>query len=75
MSLEECVLECFNNDEFVNEFCRLKGIKRPDKLTPLEKEIDKSCGFDSTKKFIVEFTNVVFRCVYIPLVTGMCEYK
>lgn len=75
MSLEECVLECFNNDEFVNEFCRLKGIKRPDKLTSLEKEIDKLCSFDSTKKFIVEFTNVVFRCVYIPLVTGMCEYK
>lgn len=27
---------CLDNDDFVNEFCRLKGLKRPDKRSPIE---------------------------------------
>lgn len=27
MSFEQCCIECLNNDDLVNEFCRLRGIK------------------------------------------------
>lgn len=27
---------CLDNNELVNEFCRLKGLKRPDKRSPIE---------------------------------------
>lgn len=50
---------CLNNDDLVNEFCRLKNIKRPDTLSPIEKHIDKVCGFDAGREFIKQFTDFV----------------
>ena len=60
MDFETVCIECLKNDVFVNEFCRLKGIKRPDKLSQLEEMIDKSCGYDAKGEFIKEFVEVVF---------------
>lgn len=34
MSFERCCIECLNNDDLVNEFCRLRGIKLPEKRGP-----------------------------------------
>lgn len=58
------VNECIKNDEFVNEYCRLLGIKRPDKLTPIEKAIDEACGFDADKEFMEGFIKFVYEFVY-----------
>lgn len=30
---------CLDNNDLVNEFCRLKGLKRPDKRSPIEIQI------------------------------------
>lgn len=35
---------CLDNDDLVNEFYRLKGLKRPDKRSPIEVQIDNACG-------------------------------
>lgn len=63
----------FKNDELVNEFCRLKKIKRPYRRSPIEIEIDKSCGYDTNLEFVKEFTDFVFRFVYIPLLNSYTE--
>lgn len=68
MDFESVCMECIKNDEFVNEYCRLKGIKRPDRLSPLEEMIDKSCGYDSKSEFVKEFVATVFELVWMPLV-------
>lgn len=67
MDFETVCQECLGNDEFVNEFCRLKGIKRPDRRSGIEIEIDKACGYDPTMEFVKEFTDFVMWAVYIPL--------
>ena len=36
MSFEQVCQECLSNNELVNEFCRLKNIKRPDKRTSID---------------------------------------
>ena len=58
---------CLDNNDFVNEFCRLKGLKRPDKRSPIEVQIDNSCGYDAGKDFMKQFTDFVREFVYIPL--------
>ena len=58
---------CLDNDEFVNEFCRLKGLKRPDKRSPIEIQIDNACGYNADKDFMKQFTDFVREFVYIPL--------
>lgn len=68
MTFEECCQECLRNDELVNQFCRLKNIKRPDRLAPIEMIIDQSCGYNSKYKFIREFTDFVFVYIWIPTV-------
>lgn len=75
LSFEEVSIECLNNKELVNEFCRLKGIKHPLKLSPIEQEIDKACGFDAKQNFVEEFANFVFEFVYLPLVINDCKDK
>lgn len=59
---------CLDNDEFVNEFCRLKGLKRPDKRSPIEIQIDSVCGYDACMGFMRQFTDFVREVVYIPLI-------
>ena len=59
--------ECLKNDEFANEFCRLKGIKRPDRRTSMEIAIDKACGYDANMEFIKEFVNFIIWGVWNPL--------
>lgn len=58
---------CLDNDEFVNEFCRLKGLKRPDKRSPLEIQIDSACGYDAGMDFMRRFTDFVREFIYISL--------
>ena len=58
---------CLDNDSLVNEFCRLKGLKRPDKRSPIEVQIDNACGYDADMDFMRQFTDfgrefVIFRC-------------
>lgn len=58
---------CLENDELVNEFCRLKGLKRPDKRSPIEIQIDNTCGYNAGMDFMRQFTDFVREFVYIPL--------
>lgn len=67
MSFEQVCQECLSNDELVNEFCRLKNIKRPDKRTSIEINIDNACGYNANKEFVKEFTQFVFEHIYTPL--------
>lgn len=69
MDFEEVCQECLKNDELVNEFCRLKCIKRPDRRSPIEIAIDKACEYDANKEFIKEFTDFVMNYVYLPSMT------
>ena len=69
MDFEEVCQECLKNDELVNEFCRLKHIKRPDRRSPIEITIDEACGYDANKEFIKEFTDFVMNYVYLPSMT------
>lgn len=67
MDFELVCQECIKNDELVNEFCRLKGIKRPDKRSPIEIQIDRACGFDANRQFVEEFAKFCFEFIYIPV--------
>ena len=64
--LNVCSL-CLENDSLVNEFCRLKGLKRPDKRSPIEIQIDSACGCDAGMDFMRQFTEFIREFVYIPL--------
>ena len=37
---------CLEDENLVNEFCRLKGLKRPDRLRPIEIQIDNACDYN-----------------------------
>lgn len=65
MDFEQCCIECLNNDDLVNEFCRLKGIKRPDKRSSIEIQIDQVCKYDANKEFVKVFTQFVFEYVWM----------
>lgn len=71
MDFQKCCAECLNNDELVNEFCRLRGIKHPDKRNPIEIQIDQVCGFEAAKEFVKEFTQFVFEFIWVPMITGI----
>lgn len=58
---------CLDNDELVNEFCRLKNLKRPDRRSLIEIQIDNACGYDAGVDFMRQFTEFVREFVYIPL--------
>lgn len=58
---------CLDNDMLVDEFCRLKKIKRPDKIGLIEKQIDKACGYDAGMDFMKQFTDFVMGFIYIPV--------
>ena len=58
---------CSDDDDMVNEFCRLKGLKRPDKRSPIEIQIDNACRYDAGIDFIRQFTDFVREFIYIPL--------
>lgn len=58
---------CLDNNDLVNEFCRLKCLKRPDKRSPIEIQIDNACGYDACMDFMRQFTDFVREFVYIPL--------
>lgn len=48
---------CLNDDNLVNEFCRLKGLRRPDKRSPIEAQIDNVCEYDVCMEFMRQFTD------------------
>lgn len=58
---------CLEDENLVNEFCRLKGIKRPDRRSPIEIQIDNACKYDAGMDFIKQFTDFVREFVYVPL--------
>ena len=60
---------CLDNDDLVDEFCRLKGLKRSDKRSPIEIQIDNACGYDADMDFMKQFTDFVREFVYIPLLS------
>ncbi|MBD5534572.1 MAG: hypothetical protein HDQ99_02710 [Lachnospiraceae bacterium] len=64
--LNVCSL-CLENDSLVNEFCRLKGLKRPDKRSPIEIQIDSACGYDAGMDFMRQFIEFIREFIYIPL--------
>lgn len=57
---------CLDNNDLVNEFCRLKGIKRPDKRSSIEIQIDNACRYDAGMDFLRQFTDFVREFIYIP---------
>ncbi len=58
---------CLDNDDLVNEFCRLKSIKRPDKRSPIEVQIDNACRYNAGMDFMRQFTEFVRKFIYVPL--------
>ena len=58
---------CLEDENLVNEFCRLKRIKRPDKRSPIEIQIDNACNYDVGMDFMKQFTDFIREFVYIPL--------
>lgn len=64
----ECCQECIKNDDLVNQYCKLKGIKHPNKLSPIEIIIDQSCGYNAKDNFIRGFADFVFFYIWIPVV-------
>lgn len=64
---------CLDNNELVNEFCRLKGLKRPDKRSPIEIQIDSACGYDAGMDFMRQFVEFVREFIYIPLLRQQVE--
>lgn len=60
---------CLNNDDLVDEFCRLKGMKRPDKRSPIEIQIDNACGYNVSMDFMRQFMDFVREFVYVPLLS------
>ena len=58
---------CLDDDDIVNELCRLKGLKRPDKRSLIEVQIDNACGYEAGMDFMRQFTDFVREFVYIPL--------
>lgn len=64
---------CLEDENLVNEFCRLKQIKRPDKRSPIEIQIDNACNYDAGMDFMRQFTDFVREFVYIPLLKQQTE--
>lgn len=58
---------CLDNDILVDEFCRLNKIKRPDRRSPIEVQIDEACGYDAGMDFMKRFTEFVMEFIYVPL--------
>lgn len=65
---------CLDNDNLVSEFCRLKGLKRPDKRNSIEVQIDNACGYDTGMDFMRLFTDFVREFIYIPLLIQQIEW-
>ena len=64
---------CLDDENLANEFCILKRIKRPDKRSPIEIQIDNTCNYDAGMDFMRQFTDFVREFVYIPLLKQQAE--
>lgn len=62
---------CLDNNEFIDEFCRLK---RPDKRSSIEIQIDNACGYNAGMDFMRQFTEFVREFVYIPLLNQQMNF-
>ena len=58
---------CLDDENLVNELCRLKGLKRPDRRSPIEIQIDNACHYNAGMEFMRQFTDFVKEFIYIPL--------
>lgn len=64
LQLYAVVADCLKNDSLVDQYCRLNNIKRPNKLSAIDKAIDKACGYDANKEFVKGFVEFVSEFVY-----------
>lgn len=58
---------CLDDNNLVDEFSRLKKLKSPDRRSPIEIQIDNTCGYNAGTDFMKQFTEFVRKFVYIPL--------
>ena len=70
LELLAIVNECLANDTFVDEYCRLNGVRRPDKFSPIEQMINEATGCDTDKEFFEGFIKFVDEFVYQPMLRG-----
>lgn len=62
------IQRCLEEEEFVSNFERLIGIRRPPtRQTPIERMVDEATGFsdDQWAKFFTAFIPFVYRCVWL----------
>jgi hypothetical protein len=72
MTFQECVMECFEEKELVQEFNRLYGCSLgEDKRQPIEQMIDRASGHappaldeNEARKFI----RFVWNCIWLPMI-------
>lgn len=71
MTFQQCVEECLENDQFVQEFDRLAGchLSAPPKRTPIEMMVDEATGYDdaSHKLELRKFVAFVYEVVWLRL--------
>ncbi|HHI2541646.1 TPA: hypothetical protein ACP41P_001567 [Klebsiella quasipneumoniae] len=64
----EVLDKCLHEEEFLSNFERLTGVKRPpQRLDPVEMMVDKVTGFrdDQWAEFFTAFIPFVHRCVWL----------
>lgn len=66
MTFEECCIKCVGNKELVDQFNRLTGHKlgMSMKRTPVERIIDKSCGYNQDTEAFPDFCRFVEQFVW-----------
>lgn len=67
MNFLECCEECLKNDDLLREFNRLWGHKLGVERKPIEKMVDKACGYDPNMKAMPDFVDFVYKFVWCPL--------
>ncbi|KAB7891349.1 hypothetical protein [Poseidonibacter ostreae] len=62
VTLEACVMACYQNDDFVREFNRLNNTDIKKNTTPIDKAIDEATG--KNKEELELFVEIVDKTVY-----------
>lgn len=63
MTFEACLLETVKTPELYEQFCRLKGFKKP--TAPIERIVDEATGHE--KEIVRQYAQFVFEYVYLPV--------
>ena len=68
MTFIECLDYCIEQKDLVSEFNRLTNSKLGiDTRSPIDKAIDKACGYDEQKKYMQEFIEFIYEFIWLPL--------